>query len=175
VLVTGEGPFDSPYQPAHVTYLSQTLPSRNKLEWPALDAFARSVPRHQAADVLEASAVAGYYIMVTGHEFLSVGGFTGRVPAPSLTQFIRFVAEGKVVRAQAAISPLTNNPDLHWVMAHCPRQTFGEPVFRDNGTTFQRYLCSPSDARGGRLSPGTLPVRRAGLVRGGRHGGAVPR
>ena len=40
----------------------------------------RSCPPNQAADVFETSAATGYSILATGHEFLPVGGFTGRVP-----------------------------------------------------------------------------------------------
>lgn len=94
-----------------------TFPS----EAAALQKFVARVPRSEAADVFETSGTTGYYIMATGREFLPVGGFSGRVPAPSLAAFKRLVAEGRVVRVTVTTRPLTRTPDLRWVVAHCTR------------------------------------------------------
>ena len=81
--------------------------------------MARS--RGRRPDVFETSGTTGYYIMATGREFLPVGGFSGRVPAPSLAAFKRLVAQGRIVRVTVATRPLTRTPDLRWVVAHCTR------------------------------------------------------
>jgi 4-amino-4-deoxy-L-arabinose transferase-like glycosyltransferase len=147
VLVTGEGPFDSPYQPARVTFDSQTVPAHDRAEWPLLDRYDATIPYDHAVDVLEPSAVAGYDIMATGHEYLPVGGFTGRVPAPTVAQFRTFVAEGRVTRVVAALRPLSNAPVMQWVTRHCAVQQFGtDATFTDDDTFFQRYICSLGDA-----------------------------
>jgi 4-amino-4-deoxy-L-arabinose transferase-like glycosyltransferase len=149
VLASGQGPFDTPYEPNQVTFLNQTRPSQLRAEWPAIIEFSSTFPEDQAVDVFETSAYAGFDIMITGHEFLPVGGFTGRVPAPTVSQFKTYVSEGRVTRAAVAVSPLSRNPVMLWVTRHCAKQSFAPATFRSAGATFQRYLCSTIDAGGG--------------------------
>ena len=92
----------------------------------------------------ETSAQSSVPILATGHEFLPVGGFTGRVPSPTLAQFVADVGAGRVVVVLAAVAPRTRNPDMLWAIAHCRPQ-------RDRGTkapsaTMRLYACSPADA-----------------------------
>ncbi len=142
-LVTGLGPFDSPYQPASVTYLSQTVPAQRRAQWPLTQQFAARFAPDQAADVLEPSATAGEEILATGHEFLPVGGFSGRVPSPTVSQFRRYVAEGRVNQVTLALLPLSHNPVMIWVTQHCSKATFNDATFYEENTKFQRYLCTP--------------------------------
>ncbi len=121
VVAATLGPFDSPYAPVNVNHYSQFAAADFPEHAAALKAFVSKVPTSEAADVYETSGVAGYAIMATGREFLPVGGFTGRVPAPSLAEFERLVAEGRVVRVTVTTRPLTRTPDLRWVVSHCRR------------------------------------------------------
>jgi hypothetical protein len=105
------------------------------------------VPRGEAADVIESSYLDSANIFATGREFLSVGGFSGEVPAPPLSQFVRDVATGKIHQATAAIAPRSRNPDIDWVIAHCQKQTTGNTMFTELGTTMQRYTCTRSDGQ----------------------------
>ncbi len=146
VLAHGQGPFDTPYQPSRVTYLSQIRPAEARALWPTLVTFAEGFPKDQAIDVFETSSDADYDIMITGHEFLPVGGFTGRVPAPRVPQFVRYVAEGRITRVTVAVAPVSRNPVMLWVTRHCAKQTFAPATFRQYGATFQRYVCAPEDA-----------------------------
>jgi 4-amino-4-deoxy-L-arabinose transferase-like glycosyltransferase len=151
VLVAGEGPFDTPYQPASVTYLSQTLPARDEEEWPELSAYAATLPANLAIDVDETSFVASFDILATGHEYLPVGGFSGEVPSPTVRQFIRYVDEGRVLRAFVAVAPLSENPVMRWIAHNCLKQT-GRPdvTFHNEGQTYQRFLCGQADIDAGR-------------------------
>jgi 4-amino-4-deoxy-L-arabinose transferase-like glycosyltransferase len=145
VLASGQGPFDTPYQPADVTFLSQVVPARERaVQWPELVRYADFFPRGQAADVFESSAVASTANFATGREFLSVGGYSGQVPAPPLAQFIRDVDDGKVVDATATVSPRSHNPDIIWVITHCTK--LEEPV-TNQGIVTQRYRCAPAARR----------------------------
>ena len=121
VVAATLSPFDSPYVPATVNRATQEAAASFPSEVAALQKFVARVPQSQAADVFETSDTTGYYIMATGREFLPVGGFSGRVPAPSLAAFKRLVAQGHVVRVTVATRPLTRTPDLRWVVAHCTR------------------------------------------------------
>ncbi len=121
VVAATLSPFDSPYAPAAVNRHTQLAAAGFAREMAALEKFVAPIPPSEAPDVLETSSATGYYIMATGREFLPVGGFSGRVPAPSLAAFERVVAEGRVVRVTVTTGPLTRTPDLRWVAAHCTR------------------------------------------------------
>jgi 4-amino-4-deoxy-L-arabinose transferase-like glycosyltransferase len=158
VVTAGMGPFDSPYQPARVTYLTETVQALDRQEeWPLIEHYAENVPRDVAADVFESSYIDSEDVFATGHEFLAVGGFTGEVPAPSLHQFIVDVAAGKITRATAAVAPRSRNPDIDWVITHCPKVAVvnGNTTFTELGTTMQRYLCTRSDGEKALAGSGT--------------------
>ena len=165
VVSASLGPFDSPYAPVAVNRNSQEAAAAFPREMAVLQAFVAPVPPDQAADVFETSGSAGYYIMATGREFLPIGGFTGRVPAPSLAEFERFVAEGRVRRVTVTTSPLTRAPDLRWVASHCFRTPLhqNDPLERATRTV---YLCAPRDASGSaRAVPLPASLRRSRPVR----------
>jgi hypothetical protein len=126
VVAATLSPFDSPYAPATVNSYTQVSAARFPSEMSTLQRFVARIPDSEAADVFETSGATGYSVMATGHEFLPVGGFSGRVPAPSLSEFKRLVAEGRVVRVTVATQPLTRAPDLRWVAAHCTRTPLHE-------------------------------------------------
>jgi hypothetical protein len=146
VVSASLGPFDSPYAPVAVNHFSQEAAYAFPFEVTALRAFVAGVPPNQAADVFETSGATGYYIMATGREFLPVGGFTGRVPAPSLKEFEQFVAEGRVRQVTVTTDPLTKNPDLRWVASHCTRSPEHQydPVERATRTV---YFCAAKARR----------------------------
>jgi 4-amino-4-deoxy-L-arabinose transferase-like glycosyltransferase len=143
-------PFDSPYQSASLT--AQIAGSLTKAEnvIPSLQTFADGFPATQAVDTAETSAVVGFDIFATGHEWLPVGGFTGQVPNPTLHQFVADVAQDKVYRVTVGVHPLTNNPDLLWVVAHCLKVSTPQGHFTEDTVTYQRYLCTDQDI----LAPG---------------------
>jgi 4-amino-4-deoxy-L-arabinose transferase-like glycosyltransferase len=146
VIVSGEGPFDAPYQPARVTYQSQVVPARVRATWPRLDRIVDALPPSISVETFASSFLASYDIFATGREFLSVGGFSGVAPTPTLRQFINDVAEGKSPRVAPAVSPRSTNPDMVWVIEHCEKQEGGRTTFTVLGTTFARYLCPSSRA-----------------------------
>jgi hypothetical protein len=134
VVAATLSPFDSPYAPATVNRNTQEAAAIFPGEMTALQKFVAPIPPSEAADVLETSGATGYSIMATGREFLPVGGFSGRVPAPSLPEFKRLVAEGRVVRVTVTTRPLTRTPDLRWVAAHCTRTPVSRPDTLERAT-----------------------------------------
>ncbi len=92
----------------------------------------------------ETSAQSSVPILATGHEFLPVGGFTGRVPSTTLAQFVADVRAGRVVVVLAAVAPRTRNPDLLWAVAHC--RPLGGSGTKAQGATMRFSSCSPADA-----------------------------
>ena len=156
VVSASLGPFDSPYAPVAVNHFSQEAAYAFPAEARLLQRFFAHVPPNQAADVFETSGTAGYSIMATGREFLPVGGFTGRVPAPPLGEFERFVAEGRIRRVTVTTDPLTKTPDLRWVVSHCTRTLLHQydPVEQATRTV---YVCG---SRAASAVPTPAPLTR---------------
>jgi hypothetical protein len=147
VVAAQLSPFDSPYAPAVVNTYTRAAATDFPVDQTALARFVQGVPADRSADVFETSRSTGFYVLATGHEFLPVGGFSGRVPAPSLAAFMELVAQGRVERVTVTTNPLTNAPDLRWVASHC--QQHGSSVY-DNEEQAHRsvFYCAPFDAHG---------------------------
>ena len=141
-VTAGLGPFDTPYQSAKLTALLQSSVQKGYAAWPAVDRYADTFPRSVAVDTFETSSFAAFDVLATGREFLPLGGFTGRVPDPTLDRFIADVAGGKVRRVFAAVRPETTNPDMRWAIGHCARVRTAEATVHQSGVTYQRYLCA---------------------------------
>jgi hypothetical protein len=149
VIISGEGPFDTPYQSARITEIAQVIPNRQRaFLWAGLARFVSFVPRAQAADVFETSYLASYDIFATGREFFPVGGYSGQVPTPSLHQFKSDVTAGKIVHANAAMAPRSHNPVMIWIITHCARLTGPAATYSYQGTTMRRFTCFPADVGG---------------------------
>lgn len=145
-LVVSEklGPFDSPYAPAFLNAYTQTTAANFPAFEERLKKSLLAVPSNRAAEVFETSRVTGPYILASGREFLPVGGFSGQVPAPSLTQFKRYVSEGRITTVTVATQPLTHARDLKWVASHCrPGERYAVPI---EGAIFTVFTCVPGDA-----------------------------
>jgi 4-amino-4-deoxy-L-arabinose transferase-like glycosyltransferase len=146
VVAASLSPFDSPYAPVTVNRFTQEAGANFTGEEAALEEFVAKIPATQAADVFETSGATGYSIMATGREFLPVGGFSGRVPAPPLAEFTQLVAEGRIVRVTVTTRPLTRAPDLRWVAAHCTRTMMHDHVASERATRTV-FICAPQDVR----------------------------
>ena len=94
----------------------------------------------------ETSSGTALPILVTGREFLPVGGFTGRVPSPTLAQFQDDVRTGRVGLVLVAVAPRTRNPDMLWVIGHCAPLRYRGPDSHIAGRTMRFYTCTPADA-----------------------------
>ena len=141
------GPFDSPYQPAAITSSQQLSWQRAVAGWPADAARAARLPSTLSALTNESSAQASGQVLATGHEFLAVGGFSGQVPATPLRTFIDDVRRHRVVAVLVGTDPLTRNPDMRWVLAHCHAQTGAEATVRSDNGVSRFYLCAPVRCR----------------------------
>jgi 4-amino-4-deoxy-L-arabinose transferase-like glycosyltransferase len=143
------GPFDSPYQPASLTAQSRAAAAQDAVLAAPLERFVASIPPGQSAITMETSAAVSAPTLQTGREFLPVGGFSGRVPNPTLAQFVDDVRHGTVRSVLAAVSPRTRNPDMLWAIAHCPRLANHPPdTSLEAGRTYVFIVCSPADAGG---------------------------
>ncbi len=142
------GPFDSPYQPAALTARNAAADARSAVVAGGLKRAAAGVAPTVSVITSETSSGSSIPILDTGREFLPVGGFTGRVPSPTLPQFIDDVRRGRVAVVLAAVAPRTRNPDMLWAIAHCRPVRYNGPDSHIAGRTMRFYACSPADAGG---------------------------
>ncbi len=148
VVAAGLGPFDSPYQPAALTAREHAGGARSAAVAADLERAAARVAPSVSVITNETSPGSSVPILDTGHEFLPVGGFTGKVPSPTLAQFVGYVRAGRVTLVLAAVSPPTRNPDMLWATGHCPPVHYRGPDSTIGGRSLRFYLCSAADARG---------------------------
>jgi 4-amino-4-deoxy-L-arabinose transferase-like glycosyltransferase len=145
VVAASLSPFNTPYAPQFLNDYTTEAAAGYPVGEQALAPFVRGARPGAAVDVFETSAATGLYTLLTGAEFLPVGGFSGQVPAPSLTEFEQLVAEGKVRRVTLVTQPLTRAQDLRWVAAHCERTNLHRySAFA--AATETVFFCAPKDA-----------------------------
>jgi hypothetical protein len=146
VVVAGSlSPFNTPYAPKFLNDYTTEAAAGYPVDEQTLAPFVQGARPGAAVDVFETSASTGLYTLLTGAEFLPVGGFSGQVPAPSLTEFEQLVAEGKVRRVTLVTQPLTRAQDLRWVAAHCERTNLHRySAFA--AATETVFFCAPKDA-----------------------------
>jgi 4-amino-4-deoxy-L-arabinose transferase-like glycosyltransferase len=142
------GPFDSPYQPAALTAAGHAGWQRTIDGWPALAARAAHVPLSSSIVTNETAAKSSGPILASGREYLPVGGFSGQVPSTQLHTFINDVRTGRVTSVLVEVAPMTRNPDMRWVLAHCHAQSGGATTIRNDSDVYRMYLCGRSDATG---------------------------
>jgi 4-amino-4-deoxy-L-arabinose transferase-like glycosyltransferase len=127
VVSDGLGSFSTPYQSAAATIGTTTNVELFQEDGARLRAgYAHAYPGNQVVYATDSSAVAAPLIMVTGREFLPIGGFSGDTPAPTLATLRRLVDTGMVQRFLIPLRPAGRDPRLTWVRAHCT-ELFDEP------------------------------------------------
>jgi hypothetical protein len=85
--------------------------------------------------VVYTSAVASEFISATGKEVLPIGGFTGSIPEPTVSQL-----EGMIRAARFHLALLLggHDPRLTWIASHCSHLGPG-------GGTAGLFICEPKD------------------------------
>jgi 4-amino-4-deoxy-L-arabinose transferase-like glycosyltransferase len=132
------GPFDTPYEPAATSDLTQTQPLAVLQHSAGTVALLRRVQgsaRYPAATI--SSLVAAPMIFATGVEILPVGGFTGVDPEPTVDQLQAAVARGDV---RVFITVHLDDPRVAWIEAHC-RELPTRPTVPTPGVELSAYYC----------------------------------
>ena len=88
---------------------------------------------------VDTSAVASIFISASGKEFLPIGGFTGSIPEPTISEL-----EGMIRTGQFHLVLLTggHDPRLTWIAHHCQHLGPG-------GGSVGLFTCQPTDAPAG--------------------------
>jgi hypothetical protein len=158
VVLNGLGPFDTPFEPASVAFLTQTE-THDGLDRAAHVVTELSIfdemSRARILFVTDTSAVAAAYILVSGREVLPIGGFTGATPSPTLDQIRADIASGQLRVAVVPVVPAGNDPRIAWLRTHC-RQLAVDPTGR---IRFGSYDCqhANNEARPGRRIEASTP------------------
>ncbi len=117
VATSSLGPFDTPFQPAAVTYgvrqFFDIVSATSKLI-PTLEQARSGAPYLMAT---QTSALASAFIYVSGQEVLPIGGFTGTIPEPTLDTIKSMIRSGDFHLVLQ--SPSTTDPRLVWIARHC--------------------------------------------------------
>jgi 4-amino-4-deoxy-L-arabinose transferase-like glycosyltransferase len=142
------GPFDSPFEPHSVTLVTQDL-GHNLPEQIASGKRLRALDRPLRLST-ETSGLAANDILFSGREVLPIGGFTGAVPSPTLSQLQHDVAVGTVNFFILATSPPTSDPRLAWIRSHCP---LSGTAGREGNVTFGQFLCKPTGPVASQAAP----------------------
>jgi hypothetical protein len=130
------GPFDTPFEPLPAWNLARSLGAVAGQTEALLGPLERAKGRQPDLMATQTSAVAAPFIYDTGQEVLPIGGFTGTIPAPTLSSLKAMIARGDfrlVIQA-----PVVDDPRLVWTAGHC----FALPVASTQGRLrFAVYYC----------------------------------
>jgi hypothetical protein len=152
------GSFSTPYQTSAQT--RGTTTGVQQYQSSAAGGFAAYYARSQTHGIVaavDASAQAAPLIMVTGREFLPIGGYTGSAPSPTLAYLRHLISTKQLRLFIIPVAPAGNDPRLAWIRAHCYLQ---ESYPYGPAVTMGTYSCGGKPAS----HPSSHPVSRPGTT-----------
>jgi 4-amino-4-deoxy-L-arabinose transferase-like glycosyltransferase len=139
-LVAGhESAFDAPFEPVQTSRVIDTLP-QIQAQVGQLVAQLELV-QNGAPDLLAAqtAALAAPFAAASGEEALPIGGFTGTIPSPTLSQLQADIRTGQF---HLVLAEDTSDPRIAWIATHC------RDVTKAAAGPLKSYFCTPTDAPG---------------------------
>jgi len=148
VVTNTLGPFDTPFQPVAVTHFTRNFfgaPLQTISSLPTLEQAQAGAPDLIAT---QTSVLAAPFVYATGQEVLPIGGYTGRIPEPTVSQLAAMVAAGDFHLVITAAG--SSDPRVAWVAQHCLKIPT-PPDAAPTGVVLavSIYYCSPHRARVG--------------------------
>ncbi|WP_225728138.1 MULTISPECIES: glycosyltransferase family 39 protein [unclassified Nocardia] len=138
VAVTADryGPVDTPFEPLAATVVTQRYSRDAVHQATELLAFVGNSSSSRYPVTTYTSVVAAPFILVSGKQIASIGGFTGTAPAPTVDQIADRVAAGDI-----GLVLVTESDDerVGWIRHHCGR------LLGKGAVT--AYRCTPAAAR----------------------------
>lgn len=126
------GSFSTPLQTSTATTGAVLKPQQYQTEGYAFSArIDEEYPPGSIVGANDTAALSDGQIMVTGREYMPIGGFGGSEPAPSLATLRSLVHSGRLRFFQVPITPPGQDPRTRWVRDNCTRQDsfhYGERV-----------------------------------------------
>jgi 4-amino-4-deoxy-L-arabinose transferase-like glycosyltransferase len=168
-VVAGLGPFDYPYDPPSVTADTQVAA---RIGFTRLEAdtprYLALFTRPTSIVATETSGLGAGPILVTGKEFLPIGGYLGGDPVPTLPEIESLVSAGRLVRVIASANP--PNPDRRfvWIRDHClspSQEPGGPPLAAQLPPVITTYICGGKSNLPTPLGfPGAAPTSGRGPI-----------
>jgi 4-amino-4-deoxy-L-arabinose transferase-like glycosyltransferase len=137
LVASHESAFDTPFEPAGAASAVDSLTvlqAQVNLLIPRLELVQQGAPDLMA---VQTAAVAAFFAS-SGREVLPIGGFTGTIPSPTLSQLQADIRAGQFHLVLAYSSA---DPRIEWIATHCQNVT--KP-----GAPLKTYFCLPADAGG---------------------------
>ncbi len=135
VVADGYGPLDTPYESAAARQVTQGFMASSIGSARELDDELAKMPSHPRYPLLTYTAVlAAPFILVSGDQVPSIGGFTGESPVPTTDQVAAMINSGQV--GLVFITPAKDDR-LEWIRQHC-RELRGQ----GDGPSIQAYSCA---------------------------------
>jgi 4-amino-4-deoxy-L-arabinose transferase-like glycosyltransferase len=120
VVADGLGSFSTPYQSASATNGTTTAPERYQQDGGHLAAIdQRELPGDGIVGIYDTGVLASPLIMITGREYLPIGGYGGGNPSPTLDQIEELVASSHTHWFVIPVSPRGADPRLDWIRRSC--------------------------------------------------------
>jgi 4-amino-4-deoxy-L-arabinose transferase-like glycosyltransferase len=137
LVASHESAFDTPFEPAGAARAVDSLPllqAQVNLLIPRLELVQEGAPDLMA---VQTAAVAAFFSS-SGQEVLPIGGFTGTIPSPTLSQLQADIRAGQF---HLVLAYRSTDPRIEWIATHCQNVT-------KSGTPLKSYFCLPADAGG---------------------------
>jgi len=137
VVASHESAFDTPFEPVGAVRAVDSLTvlqTQVNLLIPRLELVQEGAPDLMA---VQTAAVAAFFA-ASGREVLPIGGFTGTIPSPTLSQLRADIRAGQF---HLVLAYSSTDPRINWIATHC--QDVTKP-----GAPLNSYFCLPADAGG---------------------------
>ena len=141
VVSNGLGAFDTPFQPTAVTAFTRAFfgaPLKPLSTLPAIEAARQGAPDLMAA---QTSVLAAPLIFATGQEVLPIGGYTGTIPEPSVSELRSMVAAGTFHLVVTAATSFDSR--VIWVAENCLKLATPPNSANDLAGALATYYCAP--------------------------------
>jgi 4-amino-4-deoxy-L-arabinose transferase-like glycosyltransferase len=130
-VIRGLGPFDTPFESPQIAHNNHALATAGPALTLAVQRMESATPPGDALFGTDTSGLAQDYILYSGREVLSIGGFLGNVPAPTLSTLQNDISSGYLRLFILPVSPSSPDPRVQWVESHCTEVSqgrAGQPV-----------------------------------------------
>jgi len=112
-----ESAFDTPFEPQRIAGEIASVPAQlaqiQQVTVPRLERLQGNAPYLMAA---QTSFLAAIFIYASGREVLPIGGFTGTIPSPTLSQLQADIREAKF---HIVLALSLTDPRIQWIAGNC--------------------------------------------------------
>ncbi|MGW5230093.1 ArnT family glycosyltransferase [Nocardia niigatensis] len=135
VVADGYGPLDTPYESAQARQVTRGFMASALTSARELDAQVAKMPGHVKYPLVTyTSALGSPFILSSGRQVPTIGGFTGAAPVPTTAEVARMVDDGEV--GLVLLTP-TDDDRVVWIRQHCRALPGG-----GDGAAVLAYTCA---------------------------------